>query len=685
MRQRVHALDWSRTPLGPIESWPPALRTLVDLILGSAFPMVVLWGAELTQLYNDAYAEVIGEKHPTALGMATRDCWPEAWEINEPLYARVRSGETVCFQDARFVLERHGTPDEAYFTASYGPIHGDDDAVDGILVTLFETTLGVHTQEMQADRDRLMRELQVERMRLEDVFRQAPTFLAVLRGPDHYFHLVNDAYLQLVGHRDLIGRRLADALPEVVKQGFIPILDSVLATGKPFIGREVPVMLQRTAGPALEQHFVDFVYQPLLDADGSRIGIAAHGSDVTDQVVARREVEQVNRQLEESAAELRASEQRLRDLFTQAPAAVAVLTGPDHVYTIASPRYLETPGMGRSLLGRSIAEVFPELVGQGFIETMDRVYRTGEPYFANEQLVQLGRHGDGVLEDHYFNVGYQPLRDATGAVYALASVAYEVTDQMRARRELELAKQAAEDARVEAVTASQAKSAFLTTMSHELRTPLNAVAGYSDLLLMGVRGPLSDGQREDLERIKRSGQYLLGLINDVLNFAKLDAGQVEYRFEDVRVAPLLDALEVLIHPQVDAKGLRYEHGRCGADLAVRADPEKTRQILLNLLANAVKFTDAGGEVSLVCTPDADVVHLTVRDSGRGISADRLERVFDPFVQVDRHLTPMSQQGVGLGLAISRDLAIGMGGSLEATSEPQRGSEFTLTLPRVKAR
>jgi signal transduction histidine kinase len=198
---------------------------------------------------------------------------------------------------------------------------------------------------------------------------------------------------------------------------------------------------------------------------------------------------------------------------------------------------------------------------------------------------------------------------------------------------------------------------------------------------MGVRGPLTEGQRADLERIKRSGQYLLGLINDVLNFAKLGSGQVEYRFETVRLAPLLESLEELIRPQVDAKGVHYEHHTGDAALTVRADPEKLRQILLNLLANAVKFTEPGGTVRLGCAVAGDQVRVTVSDTGRGIAADQLSRVFDPFVQVDRHLTPMSQQGVGLGLAISQDLANGMGGSLEASSEPGAGSEFTVVLPR----
>ena len=134
---------------------------------------------------------------------------------------------------------------------------------------------------------------------------------------------------------------------------------------------------------------------------------------------------------------------------------------------------------------------------------------------------------------------------------------------------------------------------------------------------------------------------LLGLINDVLNFAKLDAGQVEYRFEDVPVAPLMESLEELIRPQVDQKGLRYHHGMCPSDLEVRADHEKMRQVLLNLLANAVKFTDAGGEVALECSSDVYSVHMSVKDTGRGVAPDQLRRVFDPFVQVDRHLTPVS--------------------------------------------
>jgi PAS domain S-box-containing protein len=685
MRQRISDLDWSATPLGPRHAWPQSLQLAVEMMLASAFPMIVLWSRELIQIYNDAYVPIIGAKHPAALGKGNEETWPEVWHINEPIFERVLRGETVAFEDARYPLHRNAAgAEDVYLTISYSPIPSDDEGVGGVLVTMLETTGRVAARRMEEDRERLMRELSVERSRLEEIFRQAPAFLAVMRGPEHVFELVNDAYLQLVGKRDLIGKPAREAFPEVVEQGFLGILDDVLRGGTPFVARELPVALERTRGGELEERFLDFVYQPLTDATGTPVGVVAHGSDVTDQVLARREVERVNKQLEASTAELRASERRLRELFDQAPVAIAVLSGPEHTYTIASPRYVETPGGGRPLIGRTVLEVFPELSGQGLIQTMDRVYATGQPYFAAERLVRIDRDGDGLVEDYYYNIGYQPLRDAEGRVYAIASVAYEVTEQIRARQELEAAREMAENARLEAETANQAKSAFLTMMSHELRTPLNAVAGYSDLMLMGVRGPITDGQREDLERIKRSGQYLLGLINDVLNFARLGAGQVEFRVEDVDVAPLLASLDDLILPQIEGKGLRYRHDGCAPGVAVRADPEKVRQILLNLLANAVKFTEADGEIALVCTLGERVVRIAVRDTGRGIPADQLARIFEPFVQVDRHLTHASQQGVGLGLAISRDLAVGMGGTLSAESEVGRGSVFTLTLPRAAA-
>jgi signal transduction histidine kinase len=298
---------------------------------------------------------------------------------------------------------------------------------------------------------------------------------------------------------------------------------------------------------------------------------------------------------ERQRAEAEAAESRLRDVFDQAPVAVAVMSGPDHVYTVVSPRYAESPGAGRRLLGRTVREAFPEVEGTGYFETLDRVYETGEPYFAAERPVRIALAG-GAHDERYFNVGYQPLRDAARRVYAIASVTYDVTDQVRARREVDAARAAAE-------AANQAKAQFLANMSHELRTPLNAIGGYVQLLDMEIHGPVSGPQREALGRVARAQRHLLGLITDVLSYARLESGRVEYDVRPVAVRDVLADVLPLVEPQLRAKGLALAVDLpAGAAGVVRADPDRLGQVLLNLLSNAVKFTDAGGRVDVALGP-----------------------------------------------------------------------------------
>ena len=235
-------------------------------------------------------------------------------------------------------------------------------------------------------------------------------------------------------------------------------------------------------------------------------------------------------------------------------------------------------------------------------------------------------------------------------------------------------------AREESERANRAKADFLAVMSHELRTPLNAIGGYAQLMSLGVRGPVSSEQSADLDRIQINQRHLLGLINSILNFTKLEAGQIQFTLVPVRLAELLNGLDALIGPQMQAKSLRFTVNACDPTISVLADSEKLRQIMLNLLTNALKFTEPGGEVTISCAPAGAYVAIAVADTGRGIAADGLASIFEPFVQIDRHITPATEQGVGLGLAVSRELARGMRGDLQVTSEFGVGTTFTVRIP-----
>jgi signal transduction histidine kinase len=318
------------------------------------------------------------------------------------------------------------------------------------------------------------------------------------------------------------------------------------------------------------------------------------------------------------------------------------------------------------LLGHSLWEEFPEAVGSAFEREYRRAMSTATPVVFEEFYAPL---------DTWFAVHAYPGTDGL-AVYFQDVTARHVAEAERARL-LAVAQQA----RADAEAASRAKSDFLAVMSHELRTPLNAIGGYAQLMEFEVHGTITEGQREDLGRIRRAQRHLLGLINAILNFARVEAGHVAYDIRSVALDEIVASVEPLVVPQLDAKQLRYDFAGCDSGARARADADKLGQVLLNLLTNAVKFTPAGGRVSVSCVVCAETVEVRVADTGMGIPADRLESVFDPFVQVGRDLSS-GGDGVGLGLAISRDLARGMGGDIGVTSTLGEGSTFTVTLPRA---
>jgi hypothetical protein len=324
-----------------------------------------------------------------------------------------------------------------------------------------------------------------------------------------------------------------------------------------------------------------------------------------------------------------------------------------------------------------------------------RVRKDGTRFWANVVLTPIHRESGGIAgfakvtrdltrrraADERALIDAQRIAAEEGARAAAEERAHELrslTDQLRAQT-AELERRTAE-----AEAGNRSKSDFLAAMSHELRTPLNAIAGYTELMQAGVSGPLTEAQHDQLSRIQRSQRHLLGIINDILNFSRIEAGKVAYVMGPIVLQDLVSDVATMIQPQADKKRLRLTLARCSPALMARADRGKVEQILLNLLSNAVKFTDQGGEITIVCGAVTDHVLLSVRDTGIGIPDGQQESIFAPFTQVGRSLaSPM--EGTGLGLAISRDLARAMGGDLTVESREGEGSTFTLSLPSATGR
>lgn len=498
-----------------------------------------------------------------------------------------------------------------------------------------------------------------------------PTIL--LWGPQ-LTQIYNDAYIRFLGvkHPSALGRPTHDVWPET-RHITEPIYERVFA-GETVTNERQRYLLAKSGPDApLEEFFITVSFAPVGEP-GMITGVLVTAMDVTAEVEAHR----LELEREMLMRELEAERARLGEIFQMAPSFIAVLQGPDQTYAMVNDAYAQIIGH-RDVVGRPLLEALPEIREQGFKELLDRVRDTGEPWVGRATPVQLQRTRGAPAETRYLDMIFQTLRDADGRGIGVVAHGSDVTEHVLAVRALESAAHA-EERRAAAEAASRAKSEFLAVVSHELRTPLNAIGGYVDLLDLGIRGPLTEAQRADLTRIRQSQRHLSGLINQILNLTRIETGTLAFAATDIPVCDAVTAAETLVRPQLEASGLGFECTAQSSGLRVRADPEKLQQILLNLLTNAIKFTGEGGTICVDCEPEGDRVLLRVRDTGIGIPPEHQRAIFEPFVQIDASLT-RTRDGLGLGLSISRQLAIGMGGDLWVDSVPGRGSTFTLALQR----
>ncbi len=516
MGARIRAFAWQETPLGSPDRWPSGLRTSLRTLLTTQHPVFIFWGAELIGFYNDAYSRSLGpEKHPSILGLPARQAWPEIWDIIGPQIDQVMRGDAATWHENQLVpIFRHGSLQEVYWTYSYGPIdepaapHG----VGGVMVICTETTEQILTE----------RRLSAERERFAQLFEQAPTFMCVLRGPDHVYELANPGYMRLVGHRPIIGCPLAEALPEAVDQGYLALLDKVYASGEAFLATAAEYSMQLEPGGPLVTCYLDFVYQPIKDADGRVSGIFVEGVDVTTRALA-----------------------------------------------------------------------------------------------------------DSALRD-----------------------------------------------------ADRRKDEFLAMLAHELRNPLAPIRTAAEVLSRRIKD--DEAALRAAEVVKRQATQLTRLVDDLLDVSRVSMGHIELKRETLLLSDVLDHAMETVAPLWREKQHEISTHANLEPLYVKGDLARLVQSFGNVMTNAAKYTEARGKIDIHVSATAETVKVTISDTGAGISAEFMPRIFDMFAQADRTLD-RAQGGLGIGLSVVKKLVEMHGGKLSARSEGLgRGSSFQITLPRVEA-
>ncbi len=623
VRERVDAYDWTATALGPRDTWPVSLKSMMAMVLAAEQPMLLWWGTELVQIYNDAFAPCLGNRHPGALGQPAVQFWQDVWPVVGGQIERVLAlGRPTVKEDALVPIWRNGRMEEVYWSYTYTPVFGDDGALCGVLTICTETTARVFGQRRQQMLAAFARTANSCSTR-EEVIAQAKSAALANASDIRFMHVGDgDAGSQEAG----AVFRVADAQAE----GGLAVCFG-LSDQLPF----------------------DDGYREFLEQFTAAIGeaIAALESARKHEIA-------------------RADRDRL---LSDAPVGAALLVGEDLVYHLANPIYCNIVGRS-NITGKAYLEVFPELAGTEVLRTIQAAYRTGVPYRTEETHVRLRSDSGGEMQDKYFSFNLAPLRSVAGGVYALMAMAVDITPHVVARKEIERLN-------ADLVAAARAKDEFLAMLGHELRNPLAPIRAAADLLQLGH--PDEARVRKISEVIARQAEHMTHLLNDLLDVSRVTRGLVELEMRPVDCREIVTDAAEQVMPLVRSRHHQLMLHLPPDRAMVAGDKERLVQVVTNLLNNAAKYTPDGGRVELAIElQDAEVL-IKVTDNGIGLDAELIPRVFDLFTQAARS-SDRSSGGLGLGLALVKSLVALHGGAVTCRSDgPGQGSQFCIRLARLR--
>ena len=692
--------DWSASPLGTPDTWPQALQSLVAMMLDSRIPMSVVWGPHRALLYNDSYIEFLGDKHPDgALGRPIDRVWPEIWSDIGPLIERAAGGEAFYLEDLPLTLSRNGRDEAAWFTFAYSPVRDESGAFSGMCSQVLETTSRVLAErearelaqtmeervrqrsaeleramaERSEARDALDRQRQAEYARLYNIFKHAPGWVNLLRGPEHVFEQFNDAYLKLVGQRDILGKPVRTVFPDVEGQGFFELLDRVYQTGRSESIYNQKIVFQPDAGSEPEVRYVDVVYEPVRDADGRVSGIFCQGTDVTAQRETQNALRELNetleRRVEERTAQLRQTENSVRSLIDSVHQYMGMLDihGLVRVFNQAA------------LDG--IAARLDEVVGMPFWET---------PWFAGSAALPVhikaafrsvaagGQLREELALDlpggrRIFDFAMRPIRDAAGNVVMVAAEAIDITERRQAEAALRQAQ------KMEAV------GQLTGGLAHDFNNLLASVIGNLELMRMRVSQGVPQEVGRHIDQAMAAADRASALTHRLLAFSRRQT--LDPKVTDVSrlVTSMTELIERTVGPAITVRA-RVDAGPC----MTLCDPNQLENALLNLAINARDAMPDGGQLTLEVgrrmvepgsaaaadgTPPGEYVCLGVADTGTGMSPDVASRAFDPFFT-----TKPIGQGTGLGLSMIFGFVKQSRGHVQIDTAVGAGTRVRIYLP-----
>ena len=670
MAELVRRHDWAATAVGPIEHWPGALRHAVNLMLASPESMYVVWGADLTFFFNDAYAPILGPRLDGALGAPLQQLWADAWQAVCAPIARAFAGESSRFENMPVAMQRDGVPEDTWWTFSFSPIYLDDGSIGGAFCVTKEVTQTLVAQQR----------LSHENERLIALFDKSPMFMAFLSGPEHRIALANPGYERLVGNRDLLGKCIQDALPEVVDQGFLPLLDQVYRTGTPYIGKEIayqPPLDQELSG---SPRLLDIVFQPVMGEDGVTAGVFVQGLDITPQVELQRsmrEVEARNRQIIDSARDFAIVASDLDGKVTLWNAGAQHIFGwteaemlGNNVDVIYSPEDVQA-GRLQHNQQRSIAS--GGVTGERWLQR-----KSGELFWANGAMTVL--------------------RDAAGQALGFVKVLGDRTEQQRSSMALAQLTQTLEE-RVQARSAElqvaqerlrqsqkmEAVGQLTGGLAHDFNNLLTTISVGLELLELRIAQQRYDDIGRYLDMAQSSAARATALTQRLLAFSRRQTLAPTSVRVNAMVNGMLEILSRTLGPSI-AISTTLE----AEPWPVLVDVPQLENALLNLCINARDAMPEGGPLAIgtvnvvvpaaaavaLDMPAGDYVCLSVTDAGTGMDAGVIEKVFEPFFT-----TKPIGQGTGLGLSMIYGFTRQSGGQVSIDSQPGQGTAVHLYLPR----